>query len=57
MKLTAVDVFSPFPVPDVDNAAVGNAFTSVAGGYHIRDPPAFSYSFERGTESPHIAAD
>ena len=40
-------------IPDVDNAAVGNAFTSVAGGYHIRYSPVFSCSFERRERFPH----
>ena len=44
-------------IPDVDNAAVGNAFASVAGGYHIRYSPVFSYSFERRERFPHKAAD
>ena len=30
------------PLPDVDNAAVGNAFAPFTGGFHIRDPPVFS---------------
>ena len=30
-------------IPDVDHAAVGNAFAPFTGGFHIRDPPVFSY--------------
>ena len=39
-------------IPDVDNAAVGNAYTSVAGGHHIRYSPVFFILFwKEGTFS------
>ena len=39
-------------IPDVDHAAVGNAFAPFTGGFHIRDPPVFHISQERRKRVP-----